>query len=62
MYKSAIAGVVAIVALILTALAGWVTHVIVCIQAAQWILLAFGAIVVPIGVIHGWGCWFGWWN
>ena len=47
--------------LILTLVAGWVTHVIICIQASTWILLLTGAIVAPVGVIHGIGHWFGAW-
>lgn len=39
--------------------AAWITHVIVCIKASAWILLAFGCIVAPVGVIHGIGIWFG---
>lgn len=42
-------------------LAGWVTHVVITIQDENWILLAIGAIGVPIGVIHGIGHWFGIW-
>ncbi len=45
--------------LALTFFAGWVTHVIVCIQAASWALLIAGAIAFPIGIIHGIGIWFG---
>lgn len=37
----------------------WVTHVIVCIKTASWILLIVGAFIFPIGVIHGWAVWFG---
>ena len=40
-------------------LAAWVTHVIVCIKASAWILLLFGCIVAPVGVIHGAGVWLG---
>ncbi len=43
----------------LLVLAGWLTHIIVTIQAAKWILLLAGAILFPIGIIHGWGLWFG---
>ncbi len=43
----------------LAAAAAWITHVIVCIKTASWILLLFGCIVAPIGVIHGIGVWFG---
>ena len=39
----------------------WFTHVFVTIQAEQWIFLLAGAIFAPIGVIHGYGVWFGVW-
>ena len=45
-----------------TALAAWVTHVVICIKTTSWILLVFGIIVPPIGLIHGFGTWFGWFN
>lgn len=45
-----------------TALAAWVTHVVVCIKTTSWILLVFGIVVPPIGFIHGVGTWFGWFN
>ena len=41
--------------------AGWVTHVIICIQNEQWILLIVGALAFPVGVVHGIGQWFGIW-
>ncbi|MDR5008262.1 hypothetical protein RGK87_04470 [Agrobacterium fabacearum] len=44
---------------IVAAVAAWVTHVYVCIQASAWILLAFGCIVAPVGIIHGIGVWLG---
>lgn len=47
------------VALLLATVAAWITHVIVCIKASAWILLAFGCIVAPVGVIHGVGVWLG---
>lgn len=46
-------------ALLLCSAAAWVTHVIVCIQHAAWILLLFGCFVMPVGVIHGIGIWLG---
>jgi hypothetical protein len=39
--------------------AAWITHVIVCIKASAWVLLLFGCVVAPVGVIHGVGVWFG---
>lgn len=44
---------------VIAAVAAWVTHVYVCIQASSWILLAFVCIVAPVGIIHGVGVWLG---
>ena len=37
----------------------WLTHVVVSIKSASWFLLLAGAIVFPVGCIHGTGVWFG---
>ena len=37
----------------------WVTHVVHCLLAAKYLLLIAGAIIAPVGVIHGIGIWFG---
>ena len=44
---------------LIVALAAWVTHVVVYIQSASWILLIIGSVIFPIGVIHGLMVWFG---
>jgi hypothetical protein len=54
-----VASVIAAVAFALSLVAAWVTHVIVCIQGSEWILLLFGCIVAPVGVVHGYGVWLG---
>jgi len=54
-----VAAVAASFSALFVAMAAWVTHVIVCIKTASWILLLFGCVVAPIGVIHGIGVWFG---
>jgi hypothetical protein len=41
-------------------LAAWMTHVVVSIQTAKWLLLLVGAIFFPVGCVHGTGLWFGW--
>ena len=46
---------------LLIAGAAWLTHVAVCITKANWLFLLAGAIMAPIGVIHGVGIWFGVW-
>jgi len=55
----AISALAALVVGATACIAAWTTHVIVCIKTASWILLLFGCIVAPIGVIHGIGVWFG---
>lgn len=37
----------------------WLTHIVVCIQQAKYILLLVGAFVFPVGCIHGTGIWLG---
>lgn len=39
--------------------AAWLTHVVYCLSAAAWGYLIAGAIMAPIGVIHGVMIWFG---
>ena len=45
----------------IVSLFAWLTHVIVCLKVGAWGFLIAGAIVFPIGVIHGIGIWFGAW-
>ena len=39
--------------------AAWLTHVVVSIQSAKWLLLLVGAVMFPVGCVHGTGIWFG---
>lgn len=41
--------------------AAWLTHVITTIKSAEYLLLLVGALVAPVGVIHGIGIWLGAW-
>ena len=43
----------------LLVIAAWITHVIASIKTAAWVLLVIGAILFPIGIVHGMGIWFG---
>jgi hypothetical protein len=45
----------------LVAICAWLTHVVTCIKDDRIGLLIAGAIMFPIGVIHGWGIWLGFW-
>jgi len=46
---------------VLWVFASWITHVVVCLKAGSWGFLIAGAILTPIAVVHGTGCWFGSW-
>ncbi len=52
-------GPLLIISILIAWVASWVTHVIVCIQKSEWILLIVGILVPPIGWVHGVGVWFG---
>lgn len=41
--------------------AGWAQHVYTCLMAGSIGFLAVGTIILPLGVIHGWGTWLGVW-
>lgn len=49
------------VLLFLTSIGAWITHVINCINNHEWLFLIAGAIMAPVGIIHGIGLWFGVW-
>lgn len=55
----AISAAVAAIGFLLSVVAAWATHVIVCINSASWVLLVVGVVVPPIGVLHGVAVWFG---
>lgn len=46
----------------LLAFAGWLQHLFTCFTEGLWGFLIAGAIFFPIGVIHGWGIWIGFWH
>lgn len=45
--------------MLIVGISSWLTHVIVCLLQAKYVLLLAGAIVFPVGMIHGIGLWFG---
>lgn len=47
--------------LIGTPFAAWLTHVVICLKMAKWGFLIAGALFFPIGIVHGFGIWFGAW-
>lgn len=42
-------------------IAGWLNHLYVCVIEQMWGLLIAGFVFFPVGVIHGWGVWLGFW-
>ena len=39
--------------------AAWLTHVVTCILAHEWLFMIIGAFIAPIGVVHGVMIWAG---
>lgn len=46
-------------ALVIAFFGAWLTHIVTCISSSLWGLLIAGAVLFPIGIIHGFGIWFG---
>lgn len=46
-------------AIVLAGIAAWLTHIIECIKDDRIALLIVGALLFPVGIIHGVGVWFG---
>lgn len=40
-------------------IAGWITHIVWCIQNREFLFMIAGALIAPMGVIHGICLWFG---
>lgn len=53
------AAAIACISLFMGGIFLWVTHVLICIKSSAWILLIFGILVPPVGLIHGFGYWAG---
>lgn len=53
--------ILAALALLGATLGAWIQHIVTCIQNQEWLLLIAGAFIAPVGMIHGWGIWLGWW-
>jgi len=47
-------GVIFVIGLI----AAWLTHIFTCLATAAWGFLIAGAIMFPIGILHGIFLWF----
>ena len=43
-------------------IAAWLNHIIYCFQHGAWLRLLVLAILAPLGIVDGFGLWFGWWH
>lgn len=41
---------------------GFAQHVYTCAQQENWTFLLSGSLVFPVGIVHGWGVWLGFWG
>ena len=48
-----------VILLALVWFAAWITHIVTCILAHEWLFMIIGAFIAPIGVVHGVMIWLG---
>ena len=39
--------------------AAWITHIVVSIQAQEWLFMIVGALIAPVAIFHGFATWLG---
>ena len=44
-----------------TMLCPWIYHIVYCLKNHEYVLLIAGAVITPVGWIHGLGAFFNWW-
>jgi hypothetical protein len=42
--------------------AAWLQHLYTCFTEDRWGILIAGAMFFPVGIVHGFGIWFGFWH
>lgn len=52
-------GIIFFIGIALATVGAWVQHFITTVSEEMWVLLVVGAIIPPVGVLHGWLVWFG---
>lgn len=55
-----ICAILGMMSVLLIPIVAWGTHIVYSIMVEKYLLLIAGAILPPIGMIHGIGVWFGW--
>ncbi|WP_199097154.1 hypothetical protein [Dyella sp. ASV21] len=46
--------------IVVACMLAWITHIVVCLAQAKIGILIAGALLFPIGIIHGFYCWVSW--
>lgn len=49
------------ITVVATVYSAWLTHIVSCASERLWGFLVVGALVFPVGVVHGLGTWLGLW-
>lgn len=44
---------------VLAIFTGWITHIVISIQAQAWLFMIVGALLAPVAIVHGWSVWLG---
>lgn len=52
-------GVIFFICIALATFGAYVQHFITAINEEMWVLLVLGAVIFPVGMLHGWLVWFG---
>ena len=50
-----------VIALAVVAVGGWGLHVYTCAVREEWWFMIGGALLFPVGIVHGAGIWLGFW-
>ena len=56
---TAVGGIIFTIAIIVATAGAWIQHFITTVSEEMWVLLVVGAILPPVGVLHGWLVWVG---
>ena len=53
--------IIAYISLCILFISPWIYHLIYCFKNHEYVLLIAGAVIPPVGWIHGLGAFFNWW-
>ncbi|PHS59672.1 MAG: hypothetical protein COB03_02185 [Alteromonas sp.] len=52
-------GIIFFIGIALATFGAYIQHFVTAINEEMWVLLVLGAVIFPVGVLHGWLVWFG---